>query len=165
MTVVADTADPPAIPSRRAVRAKGTSAPQVARNSRAAGPARSPSGRPSPSSSGQSILPAASSSTVRRNATSPIVVASVRVRTEWTLEPAGRDERSPRSRASRARESASAQLASAIRLAAPSSAAKPAGDEPISSVIAASRAATAPGTMLRFMCGPSSPPNPKQLEG
>ena len=64
-----------------------------------------------------------------------------------------------------ARESASAQLASAIDLAERSSDSSPAGDDPISSVIAASRAATAPGTMLRFTCGPSFPPNPTQLEG
>ena len=163
---MADTAEPPAISSSRAVRAKGTSAPQVTRNPLAEGLTRSPSGRPSSSSSGQSVLPAASSRRVLRNVTSPIVVASVRPLREWTREPAGLDDASSsRSRASRARERASAQLARAIRLAASSSCAKPAGDDAISSDSAASRAAAAPGTMLRFTCGPPSPPNPKQLEG
>ena len=163
---MADTAEPPAISSSRAVRAKGTSAPQVTRNPLAAGLTRSPRGSPSSSSSGQSVLPAASSSRDLRNVTSPIVVASVRGRLEWTLDPAGLDDASSsRSLRSSARDSASAPLASAIRLAASSSAANPAGEDSISSASAASRAATAPGTMLRFTCGPPSPPNPKQLEG
>lgn len=154
---MAETADPPAMASSPAVRAKGTSAPQVTRKSLAAGLTRSPRGSPSSSSSGQSVFPAASSSRVLRNVTSPTVVARVRVRPECTRAPAGLDATSSRSRASRARDIASAQLASAISFADASRAAKPAGDDPISSVIAASRAATAPGTMLRFTCGPPLP--------
>lgn len=91
---------------------------------------------------------------MRRNATSPIVVTSAHVHPEWTLELTGHNERSPRSRASKARESTSAQLARTIDFAEASSAANPADDDPVSPSKASSKAATAPGTMLRFMCGP-----------
>lgn len=52
ITVVADTGEPPAMAISSAVRANGTSAPQVARNERADGLTRSPAGRSSSSSSG-----------------------------------------------------------------------------------------------------------------
>lgn len=52
ITVVADTDEPPAMAISSAVRANGTSAPQVARNERADGLTRAPAGRSSSSSSG-----------------------------------------------------------------------------------------------------------------
>ena len=52
ITVVADTLDPPPMAMSLEVRSKGTSAPQVTRNSRADGLTRSPIGSPSASSSG-----------------------------------------------------------------------------------------------------------------
>lgn len=102
---------------------------------------------------------------MRRNATSPIVVTSAHVHPEWTLELTGHNERGPRSRASKARESTSAQLARTIDFAEASSAANPADDDPVSPSKASSKAATAPGTMLRFMCGPPESANPKGKRG
>ena len=91
--------------------------------------------------------------------TSPESVASVLRLREWERDPAGLEEASSRSRASSALPIASAQQASAIRLADASNDSKPGGDPRSSSENADSSAATAPGT-VRFILGLPFSSNP-----